>query len=221
MKRAHNSFLYILSVIIILTTFKEALSQNLRYQLIYQGMSAGQALLKREIISDDTLKATFILKTQGLMDRLFPIRDTIAVLIDSRDYSTISWKKIINEGRYHRTKIFSRDTMSNPIFLRDEYSALMMLMDTTYFREPQIDLHILHRDSLRILPLQLNRKELIQFDNDYNWTNLYEPTPEAIASLVKGENQMWIWMSDTRPSRPVRLKLKFQYGNILLKLIDE
>jgi hypothetical protein len=220
MRPTRNFFLCML-IIILLTPFSQGVCQKLHYQVIYQGMNAGQAFLNRELVGNDTLKATFILKTQGLIDRFFPIRDTIETLIDRSDYSTISWKKIIHEGRYHRTKIFSRDTMSNPIFLRDEYSALMMLMDTAYFREPQIDLYVLHRDSLHILPLKLNRKELIQFDNDYNWTNLYQPTPEAIASLVKGENQMWIWMSDTRPSRPARLKLKFQYGNILLKLINE
>lgn len=199
-----------------------AKTMKLEYELYFQGIPGGRAEMAYEL-KDTTVSMLLTLRTNRFTDRLFRIRDTIRVTARTADYSLISVEKKINEGRYSRDTTFYAasippDSLDAPI--RDEYCAMMMLMDESYFRYSRLNLNLYAKG--REFPMDLNEihREDLHIAGTSMQGILYRPDEEKLNAVSKKKTVISVWMANFLPSVPLQIQLEFKIGTVILKLLD-
>jgi|GEM_PF-2575460 len=206
-------------LILCLSAALQADTETYRYTLYYQGLPGGHAELKRTL-TEERAELELYLKTNLITDRIFRIRDSIRVVADRRDFSLISYEKRIHEGRYHRIRRFHiseipPDSLSAAI--RDEYCAILMLMDPEFFHSRELLLNLFSKGREIPFTLREQHREFIPVDGHNTRSILYLPTEESLARVGKEDTRLSVWMRDELPSWPLQIRLEFKYGTVILK----
>ncbi len=205
--------------IILLSLASSLLSNEHHYQLYYQGIRAGKATLTLTL-SDKTVEMKLLLRTNRVMDSFYKIRDTIRVTADSENYNLISLEKSLNEGKYKKKSIFHTsdirlDSLTKP--LRGEYCSIMMLMDSSYFRQKSIELNLWVKKHEIPFLLYEKHRESLSFQGRSRRTILYIPDEDSLRAVGKEKTNISIWMLDALPSIPLQIKMNVKFGNLILK----
>ena len=211
-----NKIKYLLiSALIILLNTHFLFSAEYIFDIYFRGISGGNASLVVEY-QNDKVFSSFIIHSSGFVDRLFRVRDTTYVIADYPDFYTLSYDKRIHEGNYHSRRTFnvnhvSHLSLENPV--RDEYTALVMLLDSLYFNADSIQVNLWDRKDSTTVPIVLYRGP-IDYINSPAGTyacQKYEPD-KSFRSVLKNESDLVIWISHTYPPLPVQMQIRLKYG---------
>jgi len=199
------------------------LSQTYNYKIYFKGIKGGKAKLTIQKNKDYVI-AKFLLKTIGLVDKFYSIRDTITVIASHPNYHTILLDRRINEGKYHKHIIFDAskiDTSSLISPIRDEYTAMIMLMDSIYAYKNRVKLNLYKKPKEISYEFIKTKNKRILLNGKQVLCNFYEPTHKSSLKLKKkGETGLSIWMTKTMPMKPIIIKFDLKFGNIYLELIQ-
>ncbi len=215
-----NKKTHIFILIILLTFTSIVFSQTYKYNIYFKGIKGGKASLSINKI-DDKVHAKFLLKTIGIVDKFYSIRDTISVTASYPDYHTISLERIINEGNYHKHITFNIDEidtalLSNPI--RDEYTTMIMLMDSLYADIDSVQLNLYKKSKEITYSFVKKKYEDIKINGKNVFCKFYAPSKNSSTKLKKiGGNNLSIWATNTVPMKPIIIKFSLKYGKIILK----
>lgn len=205
----------LLPAFIILISAHSLYSAEYIFDIYFRGISGGNASLVVNYQNDRVI-SSFIIHSSGLVDRLFRVRDTTFVTSSYPDFYTISYDKRIHEGTYHSRRTFNVNHVShllleNPV--RDEYTALVMLLDSLYFNTDSIQVNLWDRKDSTTAPIVLYRGP-IDYVNSPAGTyacHKYEPD-KTFRSVFKNESDLVIWISETFPPLPVQMQIRLKYG---------
>ncbi|MEA3499867.1 MAG: DUF3108 domain-containing protein [Candidatus Marinimicrobia bacterium] len=197
------------------------LSETYNYKIYFKGIKGGKAKLTINK-NNNNVTAKFLLKTTGLVDKFYKIRDTITVIASYPNYHTIKLDRKINEGKYHKHIIFDvskidTSSLSSPI--RDEYTAMIMLMDSIYVNSYKVRLNLFKESKEISYEFIKTKNKRILFNGKQVLCNFYEPTHKSSSKLKKkGGMGLSIWMSKTIPMKPIIIEFDLKYGSLHLEL---
>ena len=221
MNRTNYILLFILINLLIFNS--TIFSQTYKYDIFFKGIKGGKAKITINK-NNDKVYARFILRTVGLVDKFYKIRDTITVIASYPDYHTILLDRKINEGKYHKhivLDVSKIDTsfLSNPI--RDEYTSAIMLMDSIYANKKSVKLNLYRKSKEITYEFVRTKNERILFNGKKILCYFYEPTFKSSSKLnKKGGADLSIWMTKTVPMKPIIIKFRLKYGKLTLELIE-
>ncbi|MEA1986373.1 MAG: DUF3108 domain-containing protein [Candidatus Marinimicrobia bacterium] len=215
----------LISVIILILTFNILISKTYNYDISFSGIKGGKASLEIHK-KGKFVYAMFIMNTTGFVDRFYSVRDTVKIIASYPEYHTILLDKIAHEGKtYHKHIIMDvrkidSTKLTNPI--RDEYTAMIMLMDSIYSKKNSVKLNLWKKKKKVSYEFEKTNIEKIKFNGKKILCNYYEPTAKSSSKLEKkGGTGLSIWMTKTTPMNPIVVKVNMKLGHLLLELVEK
>tara|TARA_B110000196_G_scaffold88032_1_gene76353 strand:- start:554 stop:1276 length:723 start_codon:yes stop_codon:yes gene_type:complete len=206
--------------------------ENLRYNVSFSGISAGEGTLKiiskEKINGKTTYRVQFTARTTGLINRLFPIDDTIDIWLSENQLFPIRIHSIINEGNYHNTRqtdfyqklgysIINKDTVTIEHGTHSPYSLFYFFRNKTLTDMDGLIFNTL--EGKRTTSLQLNVEKNVQVIVPAGKYLCSKLTPSRInKQKFKNDASMSIWFSNDIYKYPVKIRLKLKYGAMMLEL---
>ena len=157
------------------------------------------------------------------------VRDTNYVYYDKETHRPLLFKKIINEGKYHRKRRVLFDHINNTVlykekvipmgeYTQDMFGAIFMVRnkDLEVGKSTIIDVV----DDGKFYSLQTKVLKTEKISTDYGKHKSYKVEPILQSSgIFKNEGKMWIWFTKDEKRIPIMIKAKVVIGSIKVKLV--
>jgi len=229
-----NNFIIITIYLLTIINAGEKLPFNIGEKLIYDvsfaGIKAGKAFL--EVLGDDDnsneIHIRFTAKTTFPFSSIYSINDQIDTWLDSKDLYSKKILKSINQGNYSKKSetiidhknfisITNKDTMHIEGYIYDPYSLFYVLRTKPLIIGETIKINTVGKK--KIMPIQIITKSEEAINTIYGSFNCLVVKPFRKGStLLKNKGDMMIWFSNDKKKIPVQIKIKLQYGSMLLKI---
>tara|TARA_B100001250_G_scaffold76976_1_gene63073 strand:+ start:477 stop:1184 length:708 start_codon:yes stop_codon:yes gene_type:complete len=223
-----------LLVILIQFVFSQKLDmkqEELIYLVGFRYFSAGNAYIS---INNDSLNGdsvylleTFI-KTNKFLDKFYKIRDKTSILIDPTNYSILKIDKDINEGNYkQKYSAFNQgDTLlvwnnsnykiNSPVY--DPISFVYYLREKNLLLGDQFTFSSAGPKGIKIVEVNVTQKEHVSVPAGTFECLKIEPRSPINNALLKNNGEMKVWLSNDKKKIPVKIEMKTNVGNIIMKL---
>ena len=198
----------------------------------FAGIKAGNAYL--EVIDNNESKIhkeihiRFVAKTSFPFSSVYLIDDQIDTWLDINDLYTKRIKRSIKQGNYKKeseTKnyyeesisVTNKDTTLINGFLFDPYSLFYLLRTKPLILGQTIKINTFN--GKKITPIQIVTKAEETINTVFGSFNclVIKPFREG-STLLKNKGDMMIWFSNDKKRLPIQIKIKLQYGSMLLKI---
>jgi len=229
-----KTFIIITIYLLTIINADEAIPFNIGEKLIYDvsfaGIKAGKAFL--EVLDDDNnsneIHIRFTAKTSFPFSSIYSIDDQIDTWLDRTDLYSKKIIKNINQGKYSKDSetiidnkkfisITNKDTTKIPGYVYDPYSLFYVLRTKPLIIGETIRINTF--GGKKISPIQIITKSEEVINTIYGSFNCLAVKPFRKGStLLKNKGDMMIWFSNDKKKIPVQIKIKLQYGSMLLKI---
>lgn len=156
------------------------------------------------------------------------VRDTNYVYYDAETHRPLLFKKIINEGSYHRKRRVLFDHVNNTIlyketvipmgeFTQDMFGAIFMVRNKDLKVGSSTTVDVVDDGIFYSLQTKVLKKEKVKTDYGKYSSFKVEPILQS-SGIFKNEGKMWIWFSDTEDRIPLMIKAKVVIGSVKVKL---
>ncbi len=206
--------------------------ETLNYTAYFNFIPAGSATLS--VLSADTLNSIpvshvfYQVKTKGMADRIFKVRDKINIWLNSNSFETYKVKKSIREGKFKKTSaaefnyqdsiaVCDGDTLALSSKIRTPYSLLYYFRSLSLDLGQIIDIFTMDEKKFSDFRVLVEGKENVSTANGDYSCFILKPFREGKA-LLKNQGDMIVWLSDDEHRYPVQIQVKMKYGSMLLKL---
>ena len=232
MKNTVLLIIYILTILYADDSYPFKAGEKLLYDVSFAGIKAGNAYL--EVINDNESKIhneihiRFVAKTSFLFSSVYLIDDQIDTWLDINDLYTKKIKRSIKQGNYKKeseTKnyyeksisVTNKDTTLINGFLFDPYSLFYLLRTKPLILGQTITINTFN--GKKITPIQIVAKAEETINTVLGSFNclVIKPFREG-STLLKNKGDMMIWFSNDKKRLPIQIKIKLQYGSMLLKI---
>ena len=232
MKNTLLLIIYILTILYADDSYPFKAGEKLLYDVSFAGIKAGNAYL--EVINDNESKIhneihiRFVAKTSFLFSSVYLIDDQIDTWLDINDLYTKKIKRSIKQGNYKKeseTKnyyeksisVTNKDTTLINGFLFDPYSLFYLLRTKPLILGQTITINTFN--GKKITPIQIVAKAEETINTILGSFNclVIKPFREG-STLLKNKGDMMIWFSNDKKRLPIQIKIKLQYGSMLLKI---
>ena len=232
MKNTVLLIIYILTILYADDSYPFKSGEKLLYDVSFAGIKAGNAYL--EVINDNESKIhneihiRFVAKTSFLFSSVYLIDDQIDTWLDINDLYTKRIKRSIKQGNYKKeseTKnyyeesisVTNKDTTLINGFLFDPYSLFYLLRTKPLILGQTIKINTFN--GKKITPIQIVTKAEETINTVFGSFNclVIKPFREG-STLLKNKGDMMIWFSNDKKRLPIQIKIKLQYGSMLLKI---
>lgn len=232
MKNTLLLIIYILTILYADDSYPFKAGEKLLYDVSFAGIKAGNAYL--EVINDNESKIhneihiRFVAKTSFLFSSVYLIDDQIDTWLDINDLYTKKIKRSIKQGNYKKeseTKnyyeksisVTNKDTTLINGFLFDPYSLFYLLRTKPLILGQTITINTFN--GKKITPIQIVAKAEETINTVLGSFNclVIKPFREG-STLLKNKGDMMIWFSNDKKRLPIQIKIKLQYGSMLLKI---
>ena len=232
MKNTVLLIIYILTILYADDSYPFKSGEKLLYDVSFAGIKAGNAYL--EVINDNESKIhneihiRFVAKTSFLFSSVYLIDDQIDTWLDINDLYTKRIKRSIKQGNYKKeseTKnyyeesisVTNKDTTLINGFLFDPYSLFYLLRTKPLILGQTITINTFN--GKKITPIQIVTKAEETINTVFGSFNclVIKPFREG-STLLKNKGDMMIWFSNDKKRLPIQIKIKLQYGSMLLKI---
>ena len=232
MKNTLLLIIYILTILYADDSYPFKAGEKLLYDVSFAGIKAGNAYL--EVINDNESKIhneihiRFVAKTSFLFSSVYLIDDQIDTWLDINDLYTKKIKRSIKQGNYKKeseTKnyyeesisVTNKDTTLINGFLFDPYSLFYLLRTKPLILGQTIKINTFN--GKKITPIQIVTKAEETINTVFGSFNclVIKPFREG-STLLKNKGDMMIWFSNDKKRLPIQIKIKLQYGSMLLKI---
>jgi len=229
-----KTFIIITIYLLTIINADEAIPFNIGEKLIYDvsfaGIKAGKAFL--EVLDDNNnsneIHIRFTAKTSFPFSSIYSIDDQIDTWLDRKDLYSKKIIKNINQGNYSKDSetiidnkkfisITNKDTTKIPGYVYDPYSLFYVLRTKPLIIGETIRINTF--GGKKISPIQIITKSEEVINTIYGSFNCLAVKPFRKGStLLKNKGDMMIWFSNDKKKIPVQIKIKLQYGSMLLKI---
>jgi len=222
--------IYLLTIINASEKLPFNIGEKLIYDVSFAGIKAGKAFL--EVLGDDDnsneIHIRFTAKTTFPFSSIYSINDQIDTWLDSKDLYSKKILKSINQGNYSKKSetiidhknfisITNKDTMHIEGYIYDPYSLFYVLRTKPLIIGETIKINTVGKK--KIMPIQIITKSEEAINTIYGSFNCLVVKPFRKGStLLKNKGDMMIWFSNDKKKIPVQIKIKLQYGSMLLKI---
>lgn len=206
--------------------------ETLTYSAFFNFIPAGSATLS--VLSTDTLSGVpvshvrYQVKTRGMADRIFKVRDKIDIWLNSESFETYKVKKSIREGTFKKTSeaefnykdstaVCDGDTLALTTTIRTPYSLLYYFRSLPLMLGQIIDVFTMDNKNFSEFQVMVEGKENISIPAGEYSCFILKPFREGKA-LLKNQGDMVVWLSDDEHRYPVQIQVKMKYGSMFLKL---
>ena len=205
----------------------------LHYSAGFRFFPAGRAELS--FISDSLNgEQVYILstsiKTNSFLDKFYEVRDEITAWLNPESLSLLKTIQNIREGSYHRDHeaIIQGDSLA----LWDEQSRELpgKVYEPTafvyYLRSQNLQLgdsyqfYSYSRKKIREVVVHITGSETVKVAAGTFSCLKVEPVSNDGKPLLKNNGEMRVWLSDDNLKLPVKIEMKTNIGNLIMKLKD-
>ncbi|MFL3027098.1 MAG: DUF3108 domain-containing protein [Candidatus Neomarinimicrobiota bacterium] len=208
------------------------IGEKLIYDVSFAGIKAGKAFL--EVLNDNNnnnsneIHIRFIAKTSFPFSSIYSIDDQIDTWLDSKDLFSKKILKNINQGSYSKESktiidhekfisVTNNDTTNIEGYVYDPYSLFYVLRTKPLIIGETIKVNTF--GGKKITPIQIITKSEEIINTIHGSFNCLVVKPFRKGStLLKNKGDMIIWFSNDKKKIPVQIKIKLQYGSMLLKI---
>ena len=204
--------------------------EKLIYDVSFAGIRAGKAYLEvlNENNSSNEIHIRFVAKTSFPFSSIYSINDQIDTWLDIRNLHTNKIVKSIKQGNYSKESetiidyeksisISNKDTTMINGFLYDPYSLFYLLRTKPLILGKTIKINAFNGKI--ITPIQIITKSEESINTSIGSFNCLVVKPFRKGStLLKNKGDMMIWFSNDKKKFPIQIKIKLQYGSMLLKI---
>ena len=224
--------IYLLSMINAAEKLPFNFGEKLIYDVSFAGIKAGKAYLEvlvdNENNNSNEIHIRFVAKTSFPFSSIYTIDDQIDTWLDIKSLYTKKILKSINQGNYSKKSetiidyenfisITNKDTTDINGYLYDPYSLFYLLRTKPLILGETIKINTF--GGKKITPIQIITKSEEVINTIYGSFNCLVVKPFRKGStLLKNKGDMMIWFSNDKKKLPVQIKIKLQYGSMLLKI---
>ena len=224
--------IYLLSMINAAEKLPFNFGEKLIYDVSFAGIKAGKAYLEvlvdNENNNSNEIHIRFVAKTSFPFSSIYTIDDQIDTWLDIKSLYTNKILKSINQGNYSKESetiidyenfisITNKDTTYINGYLYDPYSLFYLLRTKPLILGETIKINTF--GGRKIIPIQIITKSEEVINTIYGPFNCLVVKPFRKGStLLKNKGDMMIWFSNDKKKLPVQIKIKLQYGSMLLKI---
>ena len=232
MKKFILSIIYTLTIIYANDGYPFNIGEKLIYDVSFAGIKAGKAFL--EVLEDNEnnnsneIHIRFVAKTSFPFSSIYSIDDQIDTWIDIKSLHTNKIHKSIKQRNYTKeseTKIdykksisiTNKDTTLINGYLYDPYSLFYLLRTKPLILGEIIKINTF--SGKKVTPIQIITKTEETINTIIGSFNclVIKPFREG-KTLLKNKGDMMIWFSNDKKKLPIQIKIKLQYGAMLLKI---
>lgn len=167
----------------------------------------------------------------GFFQSIYPVRDTVVSLIDSRGIYPLRFDKRLHEGSYraHISAVYdqekhtlaTQDTLlSIEPFTHDVLSAFYFIRTQTLAVGASFDLAAVSGKKKYNLRVLCHRREKVTVPAGEFQTLVVEPILKD-DGLFKAKGKLIIWLTDDRKHMPVKMQSKIPVGSIKAELVSK
>ena len=224
--------IYLLSMINAAEKLPFNFGEKLIYDVSFAGIKAGKAYLEVLVDNENNnyneIHIRFVAKTSFPFSSIYTIDDQIDTWLDIKSLYTKKILKSINQGNYSKESetiidyenfisITNKDTTYINGNLYDPYSLFYLLRTKPLILGETIKINTF--GGKKITPIQIITKSEEVINTIYGSFNCLVVKPFRKGStLLKNKGDMMIWFSNDKNKLPVQIKIKLQYGSMLLKI---
>ena len=205
----------------------------LHYSAGFRIFPAGNAVLS---ITPDSLdrEAVYLLttsvKTNAFLDAFYEVRDEIKSWLNPEFLSLKKTIQTIREGSYHRDHeaviqgdslaVWSTNSKKLPGKVYDPVAFVYYLRTQDLQLGDSYSFHSYSRKKIRKVIVDITAKETIRvLAGTFNCLKVEPISPDG-KPLLKNNGEMRVWLSDDNLKLPVKIEMKTNIGNMIMKLKD-
>ena len=215
---------FILIILLISFLFPE----EFIYTLGFRFVNVGKATITSEVDENNELTINTLVASSKFLDHLYKVRDEIKLIVNPNDYSLKAIEKKVHEGSWKKTysavidsnlSIITKDKITeNDNLLFDPISIIYNLRTQDLKKGSKYDYHILGIDEIKALTTEVKGKEKIKVPaGKFNCIKVV-PYSKNGENIFKENGYMTAWFSDDDKRIPVKIELKTNIGDMILKL---
>ena len=170
------------------------------------------------------------IKTNSFLDKFYEVRDEITAWLNPDSLSLLKTIQNIREGSYHRDHeaIIQGDSLA----LWEEQSRELPgkvhepAAFIYYLRSQNLQLGDSHqffsysRKNIREVVVHITDREIVKVAAGTFSCLKVEPVSNDGKPLLKNNGEMRVWLSDDNLKLPVKIEMKTNIGNLIMKLKD-
>ena len=198
------------------------------YSVGFRLLNVGQATISSTIEDESSISINTLIQSNKFLDRLYRVRDQIDLVVDADDYSLKKIEKNIVEGNWkqnysaqidsNKNIISNANLIQNDKLLFDPISVLYSLRTKDLKLNDKYEYHILGEDEIRSLTTEVRNNETVKVPaGKYNCIKIV-PYSNDEKNIFKENGYMTVWFSNDKKKIPVKIELKTNIGNLVLKL---
>ena len=198
------------------------------YSVGFRFLNVGQATISSSYIDDNLIKINTLIESNNFLDKLYKVRDQIDLVVDANDYSLKKIEKNIVEGNWkqnytaeidsNRNIISKEQLIQNDKLLFDPISIIYSLRNKILRSTDKHEYYILGDNVIKSLTAEVMNKEKIKVPSGkYNCIKVI-PYSNDEKNIFKENGYMTVWFSNDKKKIPVKIELKTNIGNLVLKL---
>lgn len=203
--------------------------ETLHFSLSWLGMTGGQARMRVDPRPDGHIRIESIAVSSSVFAKIYPVRDEIESLVTASSFSTVRFRKTLNERNRRKNELTVIDP-ARQVALRkgeeipvpgqvfDPLSTIYYLrtLDLTPGRKHYFTL--LADGKVYTLQADVLRREKIRTPAGSFKTVVVEPKMRHGGIFGDENNRLVIWFSDDERRIPVRIRSYLAVGNITASL---
>ena len=225
-------------ILLLLLTFTwcgplEFTGEVLHYSAGFRIFPAGQAVLS---FTSDSLQGepvyllTTSVRTNAFLDAFYEVRDEIKCWLNLDFLSLKKTIQNIREGSYHRDHeaviqgdslaVWSTNSKKLPGKVYDPVAFVYYLRTQDLQLGDSYSFHSYSRKKIRKVIVDITAKETIRVSaGTFNCLKVEPISPDG-KPLLKNNGEMRVWLSDDNLKLPVKIEMKTNIGNMIMKLKD-
>ena len=209
------------------------LGEELVYNISFRYLKAGESTttVTYDLTTSQDTVIHIVSRTQsiGLLEYLYPVRDSIDVWLDHVTLTLRQQRKAIHEGSYQkrflgyidpgkRLAISGQDSLELPGPVYDPLGSIYYLRTSSLAMGEEFHLTIYDNHRLRYIAVKVTRQERIKVPAGEFVCFVLDPTPRDEKPPIRAGSVLRVWISATADRLPVRIEQKTRIGTMVMRL---
>ena len=213
-------------IFILLLTF--LLPEKFIYSAGFKFINVGEATIESKINDDNDIVIHTTVMSNKFLDKLYKVRDNIKLIVNPTDFSLKKIEKQIVEGKWEKNYIAEIDSnfnivtkdkvIKNDKILFDPIAVVYSLRNKNLITGDKYEYNILGIDEIKGLITEVKTNETVKVPaGKYNCIKVV-PYSNTSENIFKENGYMTAWLTNDEQKIPVKIELKTNIGDLVLKL---
>ena len=213
-------------IFILLLSF--LLSEEFIYSVGFRFINVGQASISSALTNDNNIIINTFVSSNRFLDKLYKVRDEINLTVNAEDYSLKKIEKNVVEGKWEQqysavidsnlNVISNNKILENNRKLFDPISIIYSLRNKDLKLGDTYEYHVLGVNEIKTLTTEVIGLEKIKVpEGRYDCIKVIPYSTDG-NNIFKENGYMTAWFSNDDKKIPVKIELKTNIGDMILKL---